>query len=72
MDPRLAVYKIFMIFKLRYIVLNLLLLSPDFLFFLIFHNPVMIYNTRNRNNDKTENQKEKRPVLMLIQEESET
>ena len=26
----------------------------------------MIYNTRNRSNDKTESQKEKRPVLMLI------
>ena len=26
----------------------------------------MIYNTRNRNNDKIESQKEKRPVLMFI------
>ena len=26
----------------------------------------MIYNTRNRNNDTTESQKEKRSVLMLI------
>ena len=26
----------------------------------------MIYNTRNRSNDATESQKEKRPVLMLI------
>ena len=32
----------------------------------------MIYNTRNRSNDTTEIQKEKRPVLMLMQEESET
>ena len=31
----------------------------------------MIYNTRNRNNDTTESQK-KRPVLMPMQEESET
>ena len=26
----------------------------------------MIYNTRNQSNDTAENQKEKRPVLMLI------
>ena len=26
----------------------------------------MIYNTRNRSNDKTESQEEKRPALMLI------
>ena len=26
----------------------------------------MIYNVRNRSNDETESQKEKRPVLMLI------
>ena len=26
----------------------------------------MIYNTRNKNNDTTESQKEKRPALMLI------
>ena len=26
----------------------------------------MIYNTRNRCNDATESQKEKRPVLMLV------
>ena len=26
----------------------------------------MIYNTRNRSNDTTESQKEKRPVFMLI------
>ena len=32
----------------------------------------MIYNTRNRCNDTTESQKEKRPVFVLIQEESET
>ena len=32
----------------------------------------MIYNTRNRSNDTTETQKEKRPVLMLMLEESET
>ena len=32
----------------------------------------MIYNTRNRSNDTTESQKEKRTVLMLMQEESET
>ena len=32
----------------------------------------MIYNTRNWSNDTTETQKEKRPVLMLMQEESET
>ena len=30
----------------------------------------MIYNTRNRNSDATESQKEKRSVLMLKQEES--
>ena len=32
----------------------------------------MIYNARNRSNDTTESQKEKRTVLMLMQEESET
>ena len=32
----------------------------------------MIHNTRNRSNDATESQKEKRPVLILMQEESET
>ena len=31
----------------------------------------MTYNTRNRNN-KTEHQQEKRPVLMLMREKSET
>ena len=32
----------------------------------------MIYNTRNQSNDTTESQKEKRPVLMVVQEENET
>ena len=32
----------------------------------------MIYNTRNPGNDTTESHKEKRPVLMLMQEKSET
>ena len=32
----------------------------------------MIYNTRSRSNDAIKSQKEKRPVLMLKQEESET
>ena len=32
----------------------------------------MIYNTRNRNNDTTESQKEKRSVVMRMKEESET
>ena len=32
----------------------------------------MIYNTRNHGTDTTESQKEKRPVLMLMQQESET
>ena len=32
----------------------------------------MIYNARNQSNDATEIQKEKRPVLMFMQEESET
>ena len=32
----------------------------------------MIYNTRNQSNDTTESQREKRPVLMLLQEENET
>ena len=32
----------------------------------------MIYNTRGWSNDTTETQKEKRPVLMLMLEESET
>ena len=31
----------------------------------------MIYNTRNRRNDTTKTQEEKRPVLMLMLEESE-
>ena len=56
---------------LGYIVLNLFLYSPDF--FLIFHNTALIYNTRNWNNATTESQKEKKsPVLMLMQEDSET
>ena len=45
--------------------------SSDF-FFSIFHNTVMIYNTRNGSNDTTEIQKEKRLLLILMQEESET
>ena len=32
----------------------------------------MIYNTRSRSNNTSENQKEKKFVLMLKQEESET
>ena len=32
----------------------------------------MIYNMRNRNNDTTESKKDKRPVLMLTQDESKT
>ena len=32
----------------------------------------MIYNTRNRSSDTAEYRKEKRRVLMLMQEESET
>ena len=32
----------------------------------------MIYNTRNRSNDITEIQKEKKSGLMLMSEESET
>ena len=32
----------------------------------------MIYNTRKRSNYTRESQKEKRPLLMLMQEESET
>ena len=43
---------------LGFIVLNLLLFSSVFFcFFLIFHNTVMIYNTRDRNNDTTERKK---------------
>ena len=56
MDPRLTVFKIFMI--LGYIALNLFLFSSNF--FLIFYNTVMIYNTKNRKNDTTETQKEKK------------
>ena len=48
----------FLIKKRMFIVLNLILFSPDF-FFLILHNTVRIYNTRYRNNDTTESQKEK-------------
>ena len=43
---------------LEYIVLKLFLLSPIFKKF--FHNAVMIYNTRNRSNDRTESQEEKK------------
>ena len=32
----------------------------------------MIYNTKNLNNDKTKSERKKRPVLMRMQEESET
>ena len=31
-----------------------------------FHNPLMICKARNRSNDATESQMEKRPALMLI------
>ena len=56
LDPRLDILKTFMI-------------SPIFL--KVFHNTVMIYNTRNRNNDKKV-RKKKSPVLMFMQEESGT
>ena len=49
---------------------DLFLFSPDL--FLILLNTVMIYNIRNWSNYRTQSQKEKRPVLMLIQEEIET
>ena len=52
LDPGLAVLKMLMIF--RYIVLNLFVFFPVFL---IFHNTVMIYNTRNWSNDTAESQK---------------
>ena len=68
LDPVLSVPKLFMI--LGVIDLNFFLISPDC--FKIFHSAVMIYNIRNRINDTTESQKEKRSVLMLIQDESET
>ena len=55
---------------LVYIVLTLFLFSPDFL--KIFHNKVIIYITRNWNNDTTESQKERKNCLMLMQEESKT
>ena len=32
-------------------------ICSDFFFFLIFHNAVMIYNTRNWSNDTTESEK---------------
>ena len=34
-------------------------------FFLVFHNTVLIYNTRNRSNDTTKSHQE-RPNLMLL------
>ena len=55
MDPRLAVL-IFMIFWVY--CSYLFLFYPDF--FLVFHNTVIIHNTRNRSNDTTESQKEKK------------
>ena len=45
-----------MILRVGYIVLNLLLFSPNFS--KVFHNTVMIYNTRNRSSDTTESQNE--------------
>ena len=48
---------------LGYIILNLFLFSPNFL--KIFHNTVMIY-TRNRSNDTTESQEEKKIHFMLM------
>ena len=51
-------------------VLNLFLFSPDFL--KIFHNTEMIYNTRNRSNDITESQKEKKICFNAHAGESET
>ena len=55
MDHRLAVL-IFMIFRVY--CSYLFLFYPDF--FLVFHNTVIIHNTRNRSNDTTESQKEKK------------
>ena len=43
---------------LGFIVLSLFLFSPGF--FVIFHNTVMIYNSRNRSNNSTESQKEEK------------
>ena len=45
---------------LGYIVLNLFLFFRVFFFFLILHNTVTIYNTRNQCNDAAESQKEKK------------
>ena len=39
----------------------MLLSFPDFLY--IFHNTVLIDNTRNQSNDTTESQKEKKPCF---------
>ena len=47
-----------------YIILNLFLFLSTI--FLIFHNTVMIYNTRNCSNDITESQKEKKTCVMII------
>ena len=64
MDLRLAVLKFS--WFLAYIVLNFFLSCLDFLKF--FHNTVMIYNTRNQSNYTTEIQKERKPVLMSMQD----
>ena len=53
LHPKLAVLKICMIFQVF-----------CSCFLLIFSN--ILYNTRNRSNNKTEHRQEKKPVLMLI------
>ena len=40
-------------------IIRVYLFPPKFIFFSIFHNIVIIYNTRNWSNDTTESQKEK-------------
>ena len=62
LDPRLGVLKFFEDFY-RMLFLVCCYFFP--IYFLIFHNTVLIYNTRNRSNDKHK-VKEKRHVLMLI------
>ena len=56
LDPRLAVFKIFLIFRVY--CSDFIFIFHDFL--KIFHNTVMIYNNRNRSNDTAVSQKEKK------------
>ena len=60
LDPRIVVLKIFHDYQGTFFIICSYFLP---IFFSIFHNKVIIYNTRNWGNDTTESQKEKKPCF---------